>query len=75
MRKLAPAYLDRVSGWVEQALAKPTGLTPKSKHLLLIGLGNIRERQGNYQKAEALYERAIRRRRSSMEHRGTTLPG
>jgi tetratricopeptide (TPR) repeat protein len=58
--KLAPAHLDRVSGWVEQALAKPAALTPRSKHLLLVGLGNIRERQGNYQKAEELYESAIR---------------
>ena len=57
---LDPAHLNRVSSWIEQALAKPAMLNPKSKHLLLVGLGNIRERQGNYPQAEALYENAIK---------------
>jgi tetratricopeptide (TPR) repeat protein len=57
--KAEPAHLERVSGRVEQALAKPGTLTAKTKHLLLIGLGNVRERQGKFPEAEALYKRAI----------------
>jgi tetratricopeptide (TPR) repeat protein len=57
---LDPAHLNRVSSWIEQAVAKPAMLSPRSKHLLLVGLGNIRERQGNYPQAEALYESAIK---------------
>ena len=55
-----PANLNRVSSWIEQALEKSAALNPKSKHLLLVGLGNIRERQANYPEAEVWYEKAIK---------------
>jgi cellulose synthase operon protein C len=48
------AQLSRVANWLEQAVAKnPTSTT------LLVGLGNLRERQERYPDAEDLYKRAI----------------
>jgi cellulose synthase operon protein C len=52
--------LGRVSGWLEQALAKNALNHPKARPLLLIGLGNIKERQGQYEDAKANYARAIK---------------
>ena len=70
---LAP-QVDRVSGWLEQALAKPASVNPKSKHLLVVGLGNIREMQNRYSDAEALYA-ARSRKAIAMELHATTSPG
>ena len=53
-----PAQLDRVSGWLDQALSQPQN--QRSKTLLLVGLGNLRERQELYQKAEDLYQSAVK---------------
>ena len=48
------ALMDRVAGWFDKALAKTADSTT-----LLVGLGNLRERQGLYPEAQALYSRAI----------------
>ena len=55
-----PVDLDRVSGWLEQALAKNPQPHARATPFLLIGLGNIRERQGRYEDAKVFYERAIK---------------
>jgi tetratricopeptide (TPR) repeat protein len=49
-----PVQLGRVVGWLEDGLVK----NPQST-TLLIGLANLKERQGNYQKAQELYRSAI----------------
>jgi tetratricopeptide (TPR) repeat protein len=49
-----PAELNRIGGWLEQALAKK----PQSPALAVM-LGNLRERQRDYPAAENLYEQAI----------------
>jgi cellulose synthase operon protein C len=48
--------MNRVAGWMEKALER----NPESS-ILMIGLGNLRERQGRYADAETLYRRAIQR--------------
>ena len=50
----APADLKRVIDWLTQALKQ----YPRST-TLMVALGNLLERQGLYQEAEALYRRAI----------------
>ena len=47
--------VDRVAGWLEQAIKQKTDST-----ILLIGLANCRERQGRYDEAKTLYERVIK---------------
>ena len=47
--------LGRVANWLEQAVKQKT-----DSPLLLVGLGNCRERQERYKDAKALYERVIR---------------
>ena len=49
-----PAQVSRVADWLEQAVAKNPKFTG-----LLVGLGNIRERQERYPDAEDLYKCAI----------------
>ena len=49
-----PAQINRVVGWFDQAIA----LAPKQQRpnsWLLIGLGNLREKQGRYSEAQKLY--------------------
>jgi cellulose synthase operon protein C len=53
-----PAQLNRVSGWLDRALAQPQN--QRSKTLLTVGLANLRERQKRYQEAEALYQSAVK---------------
>ena len=48
------AELDRVAGWLQQGLEQ----RPKSS-ILMLGLGNLRERQGKFAEAEELYRRDI----------------
>ena len=56
--KSDPAELNRVSGWLDQALSQTQN--QRLKTLMLVSLGNLRERQEFYQKAEDLYERAVK---------------
>ena len=49
--------VGRVANWLEQAIKQKT-----DSPLLLVGLGNCRERQEAYDAAKALYERVIRLR-------------
>jgi tetratricopeptide (TPR) repeat protein len=49
------AQLERVADWMKQALVKNPRLIT-----LVLGLGNIRERQERYTEAEALYQEAIK---------------
>lgn len=49
------ALVEKVAAWFEKALVKAADSTT-----LLVGLGNLRERQGRYQEAEDLYGRAIK---------------
>jgi tetratricopeptide (TPR) repeat protein len=53
-RKAEPAHVDRLAGWLQKALEQ----RPNSS-ILLIGLGNLRERQGRFAEAEELYRRDI----------------
>jgi predicted Zn-dependent protease len=48
------AQLERVASWLEQALKRDSHATA-----LVMGMGNIRERQKRYKEAEALYRQAI----------------
>ena len=48
------AHLDRVAGWLQKGLEQ----RPKSS-ILMLGLGNLRERQGKFAEAEELYRRDI----------------
>jgi len=52
------AQLDRVSGWLERALAQSQN--DRLKPLLWFGLANIRDRQELYEKAEDLYQRIVK---------------
>jgi len=52
------AQLDRVSGWLERALAQSQN--ERLKPLLLFDLANIRDRQELYQKAEDLYQSVVK---------------
>jgi len=54
--------VDRVTKWFEQATKQRT-----DSPVLLLGLGNCRERQERYDDAKALYERVIKQ--------GSPLPG
>ena len=54
-----PAQLDRVAGWFDLALKQPHN-ERETNSLLLRGLANIREQQGRYPDAKALYDRAIK---------------
>jgi tetratricopeptide (TPR) repeat protein len=45
---------ERVARWLETALAKNSG-----SHALLVGLGNVRNFQGQYRQAMSLYRKAI----------------
>ena len=47
-------HLKRVAGWLQQGLEQ----RPKSS-ILMLGLGNLRERQGRFAEAEELYRRDI----------------
>jgi cellulose synthase operon protein C len=49
------AQVDRVAGWMQKGLEQK----PKSS-VLVIALGNLRERQGRFQEAEALYAQEIK---------------
>jgi cellulose synthase operon protein C len=46
--------VDRVAGWLEQAIEQRT-----DSAILLLGLGNCRERQEHYEAAKQLYARVI----------------
>lgn len=48
------AQVDRVTGWLEQAIKQKN----ESTNFLMLGLGNCRERQGRYDDAKALYASA-----------------
>ncbi len=50
-----PELMAKVASWFDKALAKSADSTT-----LLVGLGNLRERQGRYQDAQDLYSRAIK---------------
>jgi cellulose synthase operon protein C len=50
-----PRQVDRVTSWLEQAIKQRT-----DSALLLVGLGNCRERQERYDDAKAVYERVIK---------------
>jgi cellulose synthase operon protein C len=50
-----PREIDRVTSWLEQAIKQRT-----DSALLLVGLGNCRERQERYDDAKAVYERVIK---------------
>jgi len=64
-----PVQLDRVSGWLEQALKQKPELT-----LLLVALANLRGRQERYQEAEDLYRRAIEQGdRSGVSHNNLAM--
>ena len=52
--KNGPAKLDRVAGWLQRGLEQ----RPRSS-ILMLGLGNLRERQGKFPEAEELYRRDI----------------
>jgi cellulose synthase operon protein C len=49
-----PAQLNRAAGWIQEGLEKK----PKSS-ILIIALANLREHQGRFQEAKALYRRDI----------------
>ena len=49
-----PAQVERVAAWIQKGLEQK----PKSS-ILIIAMANLRERQGRFQDAEALYRRAI----------------
>jgi tetratricopeptide (TPR) repeat protein len=55
-RKPKAADTDRVATWIEQALKSNP---QRSNHQLLAGLGNLREKQGQFPQAEQLYQRDI----------------
>jgi cellulose synthase operon protein C len=50
-----PTQVDRVIGWLEQAIKQQNGSA-----LLLAALANCRERQGKYDQAKTLYENATK---------------
>ena len=55
-----PEQVNRVASWFERAMAQPQLEKQRRPNpFLFIGLGNLREKQGDYQKAEELYRRAI----------------
>ena len=49
-----PAQVERVASWIQEGLEQK----PKSS-ILIIALANLRERQGRFQEAEALYRQDI----------------
>jgi tetratricopeptide (TPR) repeat protein len=52
--KAEPAQIDRAAGWLQKTLEQ----RPNSS-IAMLGLGNLRERQGKFPEAEALYRRDI----------------
>jgi tetratricopeptide (TPR) repeat protein len=53
--KADPAQTDRVAKWLEKALADPEN---QRSVRLLVGLGDVRQRQEDYEKAIEMYARA-----------------
>jgi tetratricopeptide (TPR) repeat protein len=52
--KAQPAHVERLADWMQKAVEQ----RPNSS-ILLIGLGNLRERQGRFAEAESVYRRDI----------------
>ena len=57
-RTVESGDIDRVSNWFEQAIARVQN-QPVARQRLLVGLGNLREKQDRISEAEILYHRAI----------------
>jgi cellulose synthase operon protein C len=71
-KKPDPAQLERVSKWLDQALARSQ--SEQSKTLLLVSLAILRGQQEHYQEAEDLYQRAIKQGdRSGVSHNNVAM--